>query len=260
MRRGVCAGQGTSPRNFEKIRVRGLRRSGRVGLTPAAACPSRATVMFMTRSPRPRPAGLTGYAAACTVSARANTTSPLRVLAALPWVALMFLPYLARRALYVSTDRDGVVLLCRHRPGLDITLTLVIVYAALAPAAAALTALLIAAGPALAVSAAIVAALTVGFATWGVLPLLRGGGSLVGLAGPGTPPGPRYALMGLAQRPGTRYSALLLTRALLEHLPAGAVVVAAGASQAHVGAYQRLGFTSTRKGRIYAAMPRQHPS
>lgn len=104
----------------------------------------------MTRSPRPRPAGLTGYAAACTVSARANTTSPLRALAALPWIALMFLPYLARRALYVSTDRDGVVLPRRHRPGLDITPTLV-VYAALAPAATNLTAPLIATGPALAV-------------------------------------------------------------------------------------------------------------
>lgn len=47
--------------------------------------------------------------------------------------------------------------------------------------------------------------------------------------GPETPPGDRWQVAALAQRPGTRLSALLLTRRLLTALPRGAVAVAAAA-------------------------------
>lgn len=69
--------------------------------------------------------------------------------------------------------------------------------------------------------------------------------------GPETPPGDRWQVAALAQRPGSRLSALLLARRLLSSLPAGAVAVAAAADERLVAAYERFGFTRGKAKRVY---------
>lgn len=69
-----------------------------------------------------------------------------------------------------------------------------------------------------------------------------------------TPPGSRWLVANLAQKPGTEMSAVLLTRALIRTVPRGSVLVATAASEPRADDYQRLGFTRGRGRRVYRVL------
>lgn len=64
--------------------------------------------------------------------------------------------------------------------------------------------------------------------------------------------GDRWQIAALAQRPGTRYSAMLLTRHVLDHVvPAGDVLVSSAGDDDLEQAYTRPGFTPLGRKRLY---------
>lgn len=164
---------------------------------------------------------------------------------ATPAALLILVPYLVRRAVYESVDRDGMVMFCRHRPALDVLLVLCLGAIILAIGDAADLLLPGSRGGGLVFAGAVFGAVVVGVA------LMSRGLPMADIVGPETPEGRRWALMGLAQRPGTRYSALLLARRLIAGLGPGDVVVAAAANDRLADAYERFGFTRTGYRRVH---------
>ncbi len=173
--------------------------------------------------------------------------SSARAVCAYPMSVLTVLVYLIRGHVYETADGDGMVIFGRYRLWLDS----LIVGVAFAPLAL-LYVWLISVTDAL--SAGLVWAAFMGLIFGGVAAM---GQSSVGFpTGPETPDGERWQIAGLAQRPGTRLSALQLGRALVEATPSGAVVVAAAADDRLVAAYQRFGFKRGRNRRVYKVIDR----
>lgn len=59
----------------------------------------------------------------------------------------------------------------------------------------------------------------------------------------------------LAQLPGTRMTAVMLARRLIEQTPPGSIIVAAAATDALLARYVRAGFTRGRARRVYRVLP-----
>ena len=90
-----------------------------------------------------------------------------------------------------------------------------------------------------------------------VVVICTGVDSAATAVGPGTPKGQRWVIAGLAQRPGTRMTAVLLAKDLVAKLPTGAVRVAAAADadERLLARYVRLGFTAGHKRRVHRIIP-----
>lgn len=201
----------------------------------------------MTPAPvRPAPFRHTG--ALAWLVAKAYTRSRLAASLAWPAALLVIAPYMLRRAVYESADRDGMVILCRYRPVADVVLATALSLAFLGLGAGAFVA-----GAEYRLVVVAVMGAGLGVVVAGAL-LMSGGLSPTEAVGPDTPDGRRWAVMALAQRPGTRYSALLLTRRLIAALPAGDVVVAVAADESLAGAYARFGFTRTAGRRVHRVL------
>lgn len=150
--------------------------------------------------------------------------------------------YLPRKQVYETADGNGMVIFGRFRIRNEV-------------GAAALLFLAV-------MAAVVLLGTTIG--PWGIslttlvwapfalgLTQLNSGALSMTPVGPETPPGARWQVAALAQRPGTRLSALLLTRRLLATLPRGAVAVAAAADDRLLDAYERFGFIRGKAKRVY---------
>lgn len=84
-----------------------------------------------------------------------------------------------------------------------------------------------------------------------VVLVCNGAGSALTIVRSGRPRGQRWVIATLAQRPGTRLSAVLLARDLMAQLPVSAVLVSAAGSQQFLDHYLRLGFTEGRNRRVH---------
>ncbi|MEZ5088869.1 MAG: hypothetical protein R2719_03595 [Micropruina sp.] len=50
----------------------------------------------------------------------------MQAVAVMPWALFIVVPYVLRRAVYESDDRNGVVFFGRHRPILDVVLAILL--------------------------------------------------------------------------------------------------------------------------------------
>ncbi|GAA3663375.1 hypothetical protein [Microbacterium marinilacus] len=193
----------------------------------------------------PKPIPVRRLFAVSWVMSRAFTSNRFLAVLAFPTAVLSLVPYVARRTVYESPDRNGMVIFARHNLPLDIVLALPI-----AAGMGIVTVIVLLLGP------------TLGGFYWAVVFVVVVGlgcgagqfisaASLTSAVGKETPPGDRWAVMALSQRPGTRLSALLLTRALIKNLPPGAVVVATAGSPELAHGYQRLGLTPGHGARLH---------
>ena len=99
------------------------------------------------------------------------------------------------------------------------------------------------------ISGLVVLLVLTGFLLAGFLVL---GSSSMGVpAGRETPRGDRYQIAALAQRPGTRLSAIQLALQLRDSLPTGAMLVAVADNDRLLEGYVRLGFTRGRGRRVH---------
>jgi hypothetical protein len=161
--------------------------------------------------------------------------------------ALVLLPAVVLGGAYWR-ERDGLVLLYRWRPLADF---LVIVGAIVAAMVCAVAAIIWWAGFVPSVALGVVWF----YASVTVAAICNGVGSAATVVGRGTPKGQRWVLAALAQRPGTRLTAVLLAKDLVEKLPSGAVLVAAAADEDLLARYLRLGFTEGHKRRLHRIIP-----
>ncbi|MDZ5077888.1 hypothetical protein [Nesterenkonia sp. HG001] len=177
-----------------------------------------------------------------TAFAKTRTSAVL----AAPLAVLMLVPYALRGQLYETPQGDGMVIFGRYRLWAEF----VIVAVLMVPLFVLYIWLLNTHG--------------IGWATtyWAALMALLlgaavalGQGSMSLPTGRETPRGKRWQVAALAQRPGTRLSAVQLARRLGEALPPGTVLVAAAASDDLVRRYERLGFTEGKKRRVYRVVP-----
>lgn len=177
---------------------------------------------------------------------RAYSRNPVQAVAVMPWALFIVVPYVLRRAVYESDDRNGVVFFGRYRPILDVVLAILLTLVTMV----VLTRLDDVSGGRL-FALHVPLLVVIAFLAYGAAGILRGAGSLASVTGPETPSGDRYAMMALSQRPGTRLSALGLARRLIQGLPEGSVIVAAAADEALARRYERLGFTRGEGLRVY---------
>ena len=205
-----------------------------------------------------KPASLRRLAAISVLMASAFTSSRAAAVIATPASFVSLLPYIARGALWESADRDGMVVFGRYRPALDVLLSVAVVLLGFGIGIAALVLGAFVAGPTGLLVVLLLVLLVFGTIGAGALLLLTGS-SLTGSVGRETPRGRRWTLMGLAQRPGTRLSALLLARQLLDEVPAGGVVVAVAGSPELAAGYTRLGFTRGSGLRVHLVAPPPKP-
>lgn len=180
----------------------------------------------------------------------AHAYAPNRVLALLacPVALAVILTYQLRRGVYESDDRDGMVIVARWRPGLDAVLAISIIlggYAALGLLAGLLSLIDPFLGPAIFGLAAVL-----GVAS--AVVLAQGQQSATPISKDTPTGGDRWQVAALAQRPGTRLSALLLTRQVIAHVvPPGDVLVVAAGTDRLEQAYIHAGFTPLGRRRLY---------
>lgn len=161
---------------------------------------------------------------------------------ACPMGLLILIPYAVRRQLYETADRTGMVVfgpfsMVKDTVILAVAMSPLIVLNAWAP---------IAWGP---LSGLVVLLVLTGFLLVGFLVL---GSSSMGVpAGGETPKGVRYQIAALAQRPGTRLSALQLALRLRDILPPGSVLIAFADNDRLLNGYTRLGFTNGQGRWVY---------
>ena len=198
---------------------------------------------------RPRPSTLRDLPRAAWISARASTPNrPLAVLS-VPIYAFSIVPMTLRGGLYLDESRTGTVLFARRRPirdGLVIGL-----WTAAAFVLWVASILIVDAVVMLLLGMLVYAALLVG----AVIALVQPGGTTLSASGPETPKGDRWMVAALAQLPGTRMTAVMLARRLIEQAPQGSIIVAAAASDALLARYVRAGFTRGRARRVYRVLP-----
>lgn len=170
--------------------------------------------------------------------------APNRFLAALacPLGLLILTPYAVRRQFFETADRHGMVVfgpfsMVKDSVILAVAMSPVFVVNVWAP---------ITWGP---ISGLVVLLVLTGFLLAGLVVL---GSSSTGIpVGRETPRGDRYQIAALAQRPGTRISAIQLALRLRNSLPVGAVLVAVAHSDRLLEGYVRLGFTRGAGRRVY---------
>ncbi|KAB1639099.1 hypothetical protein [Pseudoclavibacter terrae] len=197
----------------------------------------------------PRPSTVRDLPRAAWISARASTPNvPLAVLS-VPIYAFSILPMTLRGGLYLDESRTGTVLFARRRPILDGLVVVLVTAAAFVLWVACI--LLFDTMLMLLLGMLVYAALLVG----AVIALVQPGGTTLSASGPETPKGDRWMVAALAQLPGTRMTAVMLARRLIEHAPPGSVLVAAAATDALLERYVRAGFTAGRARRVYRLVP-----
>ena len=178
---------------------------------------------------------------------RKRWQSRLLTLVGWPVYALVLLPSVLLGGAYWR-DRNGLVLLYRWRPLADTIVTVIAMVAAIGCAVAAMI-----------WWAGLVALVAVGvvwfYASVIVVVICKGVDSAATIVGPGTPKGQRWVIAALAQRPGTRMTAVLLAKDLVAKLPSGAVLLAAAADEGLLARYVRLGFTAGHKRRVHRIIP-----
>lgn len=157
---------------------------------------------------------------------------------------------IARRSLYVSEDRRGVVDVHRQRSHAAGLVRMALVAAAVGVLGSGLlVAVTLATGTDAPIRvfnvAAVVLMVVLGVSVLGWVVGGRSGLAAFGSTdGPETPAGTRFVVSGLAQRPGTpRWSAVDLARRIIEDARPGDVFVGIAATEKHAAAYERLGFT-----------------
>lgn len=176
--------------------------------------------------------------------------APHRFLAVLayPLALAVTLTYQLRRGVYETDDRNGMVIVARWRPGLDAVLVTGLIlasFAALALPAALLSLVHPLLGPGVFAVAGLLGVV-------GALALAQGQQSATPIAKNTPRGGDRWQVAALAQRPGTRLSALLLTRQVIATVvPAGDVLVASAGTERLEHAYIRAGFTPVGRRRLY---------
>lgn len=190
----------------------------------------------------PRPAPPRRFFAITWLMCRAFAPNRLLAVLAYPLGLLILVPYAARRHLYESADRNGLVV---FGPFSLIKDTLIIA-AVMAPFFVLFSWASGIWGPtgSLVFLVALTSILLAG--------LFAFGSSSMGVpVGRETPKGDRYQIAALAQRPGTRLSALQLALQLRDSLPPGAVLVAVADNDRLLEAYTRLGFTHGGGRRVF---------
>lgn len=177
----------------------------------------------------------------------AFTKNRVGAVLAYPVCVLIVSAYIPRGQVYETPDRHGMVIFGPYRllvelaAGTLIFLTLLLAGFFLIPIL----------GPATMGVVAIVFSLVLGV---GITQM--GSAAMAATpVGTETPRGDRFQAAALAQRPGTRLSALLLTKRLLDSLPAGTIAVAAAADDRLLQAYERFGFTRGESRRVYRVAP-----
>lgn len=197
----------------------------------------------------PRPSTLRDLPRAAWISARASTpNTPLAVLS-VPIYAFSIVPMTLRGGLYLDASRTGTVLFARRRPILDGVVVGLVTAAAFALWVAGI--LLFDTMLVLLLGMLAYAALLIG----AVIALVQPGGTTLSASGPETPKGERWMVAALAQLPGTRMTAVMLARRLIEQAPPGSILVAAAATDALHERYVRAGFTAGRARRVYRLVP-----
>ena len=166
---------------------------------------------------------------------------------AFPVALMTIVACMLRRGVYATRDRNGMVILVRWSPLADIIAACVIItltYVAIGVVAAV----------------AFLAWVPLGLIIVGTSVLWILAGAVIFASGAqtlspvceATPEGlGRWHVSALAQRPGTRLSALLLLRQLVGAVPPGHVLVASAGSDDLLNSYVRLGFTSGSKRRVF---------
>ncbi|MDZ5076755.1 hypothetical protein [Nesterenkonia sp. HG001] len=178
--------------------------------------------------------------------ATAFVKTRLSAVLAFPLAVLMLAPYAIRGQLYETPQGDGMVIFGRYRVVVEFLIVAVMMV------------------PLFAVYVWIFEVHGFGWATtyWAVLMFLLlagatalGQGSMTLPTGRETPRGRRWQVAALAQRPGTRLSAVQMALRLRDTLPPGAVLVASAASDELVRKYEQLGFTEGKNRRVYWISP-----
>jgi hypothetical protein len=173
--------------------------------------------------------------------------SRLLTLVGWPVFALTLLPAVVLGGAYWR-ERNGLVLLYRWRPLADVLLIIVAIVAAIVCAVAAMV-----------WWAGFVVLVVLGVVWFDagviVVVICKGVDSAATVVGRGTPKGQRWVIAALAQRPGTRLTAVLLAKDLVAKLPSGAVLVAAAADEGLLARYVGLGFTAGYKRRVHRVIP-----
>ncbi|GAA1119108.1 hypothetical protein GCM10009650_24310 [Nesterenkonia jeotgali] len=159
-----------------------------------------------------------------------------------PVAVLILLPYAIRRQVYESADGNGMVIFGPYRLGRDFA----ILAAILLPVLTLYFWVMVTFGP---THASVLWAVVMGLLGIGLAGIGRG--SMGMPTGSETPEGDRWQIAGLAQRPGTRLSALPLALRLRDSAPAGTVVVAVAQNERLLAGYKRLGFTGGKDRRVY---------
>lgn len=196
---------------------------------------------------RPRPAPLHRVFGLAWLMTRAFTRGRANAVSAYPFCLLIALISGAMGQLYESEDGHGVVIFGRHRLWLEALIAGVIFLLGMTLVFVMIPVI----GPA---PVAVVSSL-VGLAfVLGIAQLAPGAQSTTPV-GAETPAGDRWQVGGLAQRPGTRLSALVLARRLIGSAPTGTVIVAGAADDQLLTAYERFGFTRGRSKRVYLIAP-----
>ena len=207
----------------------------------------------MTRHERPetpavRAAPLARVPALAWLMAHAYARSRPRAVLAYPIALATTLTYALRGGVYESDDQNGMVIVARWRFGLDmLTLTSVMVLGLLALAPVAVLASLV--HPLLGPATYVLAGATT---VAGALVLAQGQETATPIARNTPTTGDRWQIAALAQRPGTRLSAMLLTRRVIGSVvPPGDVLVVSAVTADLEQAYIRAGFTPLGRKRLY---------
>ncbi len=179
------------------------------------------------------------------IAARACTPNVVTAWLSVPVYGFSILPMTVRGGLYLDGTRTGTVLFARRRPVLDGLLIAGVTLGAFGLWVASILlldeAVLLAAGMCVYLL----------FLVGSVIALVQPGGTTLSASGPETPKGDRWMIAALAQLPGTRLTAVILAKQLLERVPAGGIVVAAAATDPLRDAYVRAGFTAGGGRRVY---------
>lgn len=194
-------------------------------------------------SQAPRPAGLSRVFSIAWLMSLAFTKGRVRAGLAYPLCLFIGTIYAPRGQVYESPDGNGMVIFGPYRLWVELVAGALIFVAAMLVGFLLIPVL----GPATMGVVSVVCSLALGL---GIAQM--GSGAMAATpVGSETPKGDRWQAAALAQRPGTRFSALLLTKQLMDSLPTGAIVVAAAADDRLLRAYQQFGFTAGKSKRVY---------
>lgn len=184
------------------------------------------------------------------IMARAFTPHLVFAPLAFPWTVMSVIPGAIRRGLYLDATRTGMVMLYRSRFLLDVLLAVPIVLVAMACYFGVLLPLI---GTVLPgdIGGPVFLGTTVLLIVGMLFLLPRGGGAMFPF-GPETPKGDRWEAAGLAQLPGTRFTAIQLALQVIDTVPpAGSVIIATANSSKLLRQYVTFGFTEGKSRRVY---------